>query len=216
MDGFQSIYYIALLLGPILGSIIISLLNLITDREIPPILPQINSQSFGQAIVAITATAIISQVLNPVSILTGLIVLLALFLVLLMHTWIEKRQIKKTQDHVARTLEEKVKDHLAIDVNIETLKQIAQSMVDVDFFPNSITNSLSEFPRRARRELFVKLINQCVNSSDSIQNVKINEEELLVPEDQRKGLNFFYIFISVASFLLYIVSIVVLISVTSS
>jgi hypothetical protein len=208
MNGFQAeqiFFFVILLIAPIIGSILISLLNLIIERDIPPFLPQINSQSFGQAIVAIVALLLISQTINPTILLIGVAVLVFLFFTLLLQALIEKRQLKTTQDHVIEVLDDALKQNLRNGISSSEIRDLAASLIDVDFFPESLPNQLSSYPRKKRREKFLGMVSKCLQNDD---HLTINEDDLLVPPEKRRGLNIAYIVVTGMSLFLYIVSII--------
>src|SRR5512135_1395306 len=138
VQGIQFAIWVAVLaIAPIVGSIFISVLNLLIDREVPPVLPQINTQSFGQAMVAIVVFTVLGRAYNGGYLLADFLVIVLLFFVLLAQAGIDKRQQDKTQEHVAKVLRSKFGTRDARE-HLPMLLDIAKAMIDVDYFPDSI------------------------------------------------------------------------------
>lgn len=207
LSSEEIFYLIILIAAPILGSTLIAVINVLIDKEIAPYLPQINSNSFSQAIAALALAILVTRNLSQSTIIIGLMLIIALFFVLLVQAWLDKRQEKITQDHVRYILETKLK--FKDGINLNEVLPIAFSLVDVDFFPKSIPNIISDFPRKRRREHLVNFINRHLR--DPQAGSPIDQTDILVPPAKQRWLKFFSILISVVSLLIYCISVSLLV-----
>jgi len=202
------VVFVVLLLAPIIGSFLISLIYSLIGREIPPILPLINSQSLGQALVTMVVLGLGSKDAKAPYLLVDALIILILFFDLLAQANVDKRQEEETQKNVRRALIQKLGPKITQKTNFENLIEVAKSMIDVDYIPDSYTNRFSGFPRQERRKQFLNFVRLCM-ADEGGESINISENDLLVPENERVSLNKAYFWITGISFLLYVISVAI-------
>jgi hypothetical protein len=205
-SGLVIVWVIILFFAPFIGTLIASLINLVINREIPPILPQINLQSFGQAFVAMVVLGLITQTTKTVFLLSDALVIVFLFIVLLAQAFIDKRQTEETRKHVRKVLKEKVEINLTEKIDLSPIYEVAESLIDVDYFPDSIANELSGRKRRDRRNQFINIFASCLENKGGMK-ISLSEKDFLVPNNEAAFLKNAYVIISGVSVFLYFVSI---------
>ncbi len=205
-NSLYIIWFFFLSIAPIIGSFAASFLYFLIGREIPPILPQINIQSFSQALVATFVLGLMSQTSKTpyLTINTWLIVLL--FFLLMAQVGIDKLQQEATQKHVKKVLREKIDSRLKGKIDLTVLFEVAESMVDVDYLPESYTNILSGHKRREQRKQFIEIVKSCLELHKE-DPIEITEDEFLVREEDRKVLNRLYFILAILSVIFYMTSI---------
>lgn len=197
-------FSIFLFVGPLLGPLFTRFLDRHRGKELAPFMPQLNTYSFGQAIIILVASLTIAW---PSEWTQGiLIVAIFLFvtLVFFLIQWDLSDQEKenKTKEHVTKILDEHVRDHLKDNVDFEELKNLAFALIEEDLLPNSRTQMLSGYPRQKRREQFVKLINS--HFCNELPQI-LTQEHFLLPVKEREVINRRYKQVVIVSCIFYAV-----------
>ena len=202
---------IVLFIAPLLGAIFTCAFTKLAKKEIPPLMPQLNSYSFGQAIIIIVA-AFSTERLSPGVGLATFFVFLTLVFLLLGQAWIDQAKKEKTDDYTSEIIDEKVRPHLKPGIEIDKVKNIAYSLIEEDFFPKSWTQKRSGYRRQRRREQFAELINDDFCSG---LPQPLSQKDFLVSDDRTKTLRALYLFVNSLSFIFYLGSVTLLILVVS-
>lgn len=204
-----TLFQIALYITPFFGTFLTTAFEVIRDKPIPPILPQINGFSLSTAFVALATGVVVGQEINREQFILGILLLLALFAIQVAHAAIQRGQERITRKHIEDKLEEIT---LKTDVNRKIVTEIATEYIDVDFIVTfSLTNRIWGV-RQRRREQFATLIQGLAISQKTSKGESIDQELFIVPSEKRIALNLFYTAIAILSVVSYVASIRLLIT----
>jgi hypothetical protein len=215
------IYIVALVLFPIIGTLITSIFYAVAGKEIPPLLPQINGFSVGQAAIALVATFQINKEASAGVVIASFILFLSLIVILFFQTLIDKKQEQLTKEHVSEVLQNANKVRLKQGFAFTLVEKIGHTMVAVDLFPDSWPNQWSNYPRKSRREQLVEMINQHMTEDSPQSNppgaVKhpdksLKQEDFLIPDTKGESIRRQYVILTVVSLFCYLLSIALFVS----
>jgi len=207
--GMKLVYFTVLFIALPVSVLFTSLFALFAKKEFPPVLPELNTHSFAQAIIIIVAAFTFERP-SPGIGLPTFFLFLTLFLLLVLQALLGQAKKKKTEEHISNILEEKVRRHLREGFDFEEVKAVGVSLVEEDFLPESPTQKWSGYPRRKRRKQLADLINNYF-CSGLIQ--PLSQEDFLVPEEETKTFNFCYLLINFLSVVFYAVIIILYINI---
>ncbi|MBZ0317920.1 MAG: hypothetical protein K8L91_15975 [Anaerolineae bacterium] len=208
----EVLLFLAFALAPIISTFALNLLTLLGEKEISPIIPQINGFSFGQLVGAWFAVLIVNQEgkFAPLSTLGG-----ALYVFVLLQVLIDKQQKQITKDHVWGVLKNRF--GLSPD-RLKAIQEISDSLIEADFFPNSLLNQFNNWSghsRQKRREQLLQLVKVSVrNTAQAHTQGEIDEKVFIVPIEKRRGLRVAYFLVTSASLLIYLLGVAVFLSIS--
>jgi hypothetical protein len=192
---------VLLILAPFIGTLINSIYELLGRGEISPVLPKLVSYSFGQAFFAIAVS--VAFPVEPVLRGFAVVTLISMIVIVALQAYLDANAKKSTQTHIQRVLQTKVQ--LKAGVDRDLLRELANSLVDVDFIPGSIPNVLSGLPRKARREQLAQLINGYLTEPG---HNPLTERDFLLEENEIRRLRRTYAVANLFAVGLYLLSVV--------